>query len=164
MKELTLRNCQIALVDDDIYEAVSPFTWSVNEDGYVCRWHREPSPVRGIRGKLKCIKLHSVVLPPKSGFFVDHRNHQLLDNRRSELRYSTHQTNGRNRVKQLKPASSIYKGVTFSKKTRRWQATIGVEPGKHKWLGYFDTEQCAALAYNAAAIQLHGEFAHLNAV
>lgn len=58
-------------------------------------------------------------------------------------------------------STSGHKGVTFDKRNQRWQAKIMANNKTH-WLGRFNTLEEASLAYNAAAIRLHGEFANLN--
>ena len=45
--------------------------------------------------------------------------------------------------------SSRFKGVSYSLHNGRWRAYINVA-GHRKSLGYFDTEEEAAAAYNAA--------------
>lgn len=167
MKELVLKNGQIALVDNDIFEQVSQFTWSLDYYGYVARWFREPRTDKSKRGKLKQIRLQNVVLPKRKGFCADHKFHNLLDNRRSQLRYATSRTNGRNRRKQISPTSSRFKGVCLCRrlKIRKWAAMIGGRKnGKQTHLGFFATEESAAAAYNRAAIRRFGRYACLNKI
>lgn len=57
--------------------------------------------------------------------------------------------------------TSRYKGVGYHVKYHRWQAVIRVD-GKLTWLGYFDTEQEAADAYDEAAEEAYGNEAILN--
>lgn len=52
-------------------------------------------------------------------------------------------------------------GVSFEAWSGRYQAHI-TSNLKHKRLGRFDTAEEAALAYDDAAIALHGEFAKTN--
>ncbi len=59
--------------------------------------------------------------------------------------------------------SSRYRGVSWKKQRRTWVASIGVA-GRQKHLGVFATEQDAARAYNAAAIEHYGDKAVLNEV
>jgi hypothetical protein len=91
---------------------------------------------------------------------VDHINHDIADNRLSNLRVCTHQQNLFNRVPN-KNARSKYKGVGWHKHSNRWMAKIGLN-GRHIHIGYFDNEYEAALAYNEKAAQLYGEFANPN--
>ena len=45
----------------------------------------------------------------------------------------------------------------------KWNARIGIDKKKIS-LGYFDTPEQAALAYNEAAQKYHGDYAKLNEV
>ena len=53
------------------------------------------------------------------------------------------------------------KGVTERKRSGNWEANITVQ-GRDIYLGKFPTLEQAAEAYNAAALQYHGEFARLD--
>ena len=57
--------------------------------------------------------------------------------------------------------SSVYKGVSYQAKARKWKGTI-VLGGKCIHLGLFESEREAANAYNAAALEYYKEFARLN--
>jgi hypothetical protein len=109
------------------------------------------------------IRMHREILglPPGRVPQVDHRNHDTLDNRRQNLRIVTNGQNQANRVKQVRLASSRYKGVSWSARLKKWKAEIKVD-SKRIHLGYFTSERAAARAYNRAAIAAFGEFAHLN--
>jgi hypothetical protein len=85
---------------------------------------------------------------------LDHRNGDKLDNRVENLRLVTRAQNCQNRNK-FQSNTSGFKGVSFNKKAGKFRAYIH---GKH--LGLFPTAESAAEAYNAAAIALHGDFAH----
>jgi len=101
------------------------------------------------------------------GFLVDHINGDKLDNRRSNLRLATRMDNEANKRKRRTQAggapSSPYKGVSKVKDGRKkcWRGTVTVEK-RQIALGSFYTEREAAEAYNAAAKEKFGEFAHLN--
>ncbi len=94
--------------------------------------------------------------------FVDHENHNTLDNCRKNLRTATNSQNQMNRRSQ-KNSVSRHKGVHFYKRYQRWQSQISYN-NKRIQLGYFKYEQDAALAYNEAARKYHGEFAYFNSV
>jgi hypothetical protein len=58
-------------------------------------------------------------------------------------------------------STSGFKGVTWFKRDSKWMAQIGIN-GKNRYLGYYETAEQAARAYDIAARELHGEFATLN--
>lgn len=91
---------------------------------------------------------------------IDHKNRIKDDNRIDNLRMLTGFQNQQNRGKN-KNNTSGFKGV--HKHRNVWEASIMCDREKHR-LGCFKDPKEAALAYNKAAIKLHGEFAVLNEV
>jgi len=95
-----------------------------------------------------------------AGEQVDHIDHDPLNNRRENLRLATASENQHNQPKQANNTSG-YKGVYFNKPAQKWLAQVAVN-GKRVHLGYFDTPEAAAAAYDTAAQTLHGTFACVN--
>ncbi len=91
---------------------------------------------------------------------TDHINGDGLDNRRCNLRPASPAENHHN-VFMYPNNTTGFKGVSFDKQTLRWAANIKVD-GVQIWLGRHDSPEAAALAYDNAAREHHGEFARLN--
>lgn len=85
--------------------------------------------------------------PPKE---IDHINHIKNDNRIVNLRLADRITNNRNASKRKDNTSGVV-GVTFHKRVKKWQASIGAG-SKH--LGYFKTMEDAIFARKQAEITL----------
>ncbi|MGD0077591.1 MAG: HNH endonuclease [Sedimentisphaerales bacterium] len=103
---------------------------------------------------------NSVGAPPE-GLLIDHRNHNGLDNRLTNLRPATPAQNIQNARKQKPKSTSKYKGVDFVKPTGKYRARIAVD-GHRLFLGSFNSEIDAAKAYDLAAKQYFEGFACLN--
>lgn len=145
------------LVDDDIFEIFK------GQKLYLDPRYKEKNfyvyiPERkGIR-----MKLHTFVTKAKKGEMVDHINGDGLDNRRCNLRIVTRRQNSLN-SKPKSNTSSKFKGVSRRKNSKKWVASINIYRKSH-YLGAFEDEEKAALAYNEAAKMHYGEYAYLNKV
>jgi hypothetical protein len=106
--------------------------------------------------------MHREIIRTPRHLVVDHINHNGLDNRKANLRPATRAQNNYNRlIIKRKDSSSKYKGVSWKKEYKKWQAQIYVN-GQFKFLGYFEDEIQAAKAYDEAAKKYYGRFACLN--
>lgn len=154
MAEITVFGSnQPALVDDEDYPLLNRFKWSLDGKGYAkTNFH--------IGTVSHTVKMHRLVVAATKSFQVDHKNGVKLDNRKDNLRLCNNRQNQGNLPKR-KNCSSQYKGV--HRKGVKWQARIATEDRRIS-LGYYATEDEAALAYNRAAAQHFGEFALLNNV
>lgn len=88
---------------------------------------------------------------------VDHENRNKSDDRWTNLRLATPSENNANAGKRARNTSG-FKGVTWVRKRRKWQAQLAVQ-GKNIFLGMFEDIEVAAGAYRAAARKYFGEFA-----
>jgi hypothetical protein len=79
---------------------------------------------------------------------IDHINMDKKDSRFVNLRAVTRGENEQNRYKPLNNTSG-FKSVSYHKRTKKWQASIGLN-GVLKYLGIFSTPEDASSAYLAA--------------
>lgn len=106
------------------------------------------------------ILMHRLILGTPKGW-IDHKNRNGLDNRRSNLRPATPRQNAINTVK--KAGISGFRGVTWDNNQGIWMARI-CDGLKRRTIGRFSDPKMAAIAYNIAAKEKHGEYAILNEV
>ena len=158
MKKIQLTQGKVAFVDNEDYERLNQWKWCASK----CRnnFYAQRSIYLGSGRKYRHIKMHRLILKPKDGEGIDHRDRNGLNNTKNNLRTCTESQNGANQRPQ-KGRSSNYKGVCWNKNKKKWQAQIQARK-KHIYLGLYNDETEAAKAYNKAAIKLFGEFAYLN--
>lgn len=106
--------------------------------------------------------LHRYILNVPRGVYVDHINHDRLDNTKRNLRLCTHQQNMMN-VSVRKTSKHGYKGIYYETRSKKFIAEITYN-SKRTYIGRFATAADAAIAYNKKALELHGQYAHLNLV
>jgi hypothetical protein len=131
--------------------------------GYSWRRHDRTGHINAVIDG-RTVQLHRLVMGAKDvSVLVDHRRHDVNDNRKSQLRKATRAENRQNTRKRA-GASSRYLGVYFDER-RGWAASIQTQvegKRKNRHLGYHDDEWAAAEAFNRAASEAYGEYAVLN--
>ena len=157
MKELKLTKGYVAIVDDEDYETVSKWRWSATQ----CCNKIYARRTQKFGNKKVNIYLHRFLMNVhlcNSSVNCDHKDRDTLNNQKSNLRVCTKAENQRNKTKK-KNAQSKFIGVVKARKN--WAARITHE-GKAVYIGTYQSEEEAAIAYNKKKIELHGEFANLN--
>jgi AP2 domain len=156
MKEILLTQGKVALVDDGDYEWLNQWKWCAQLSGHT--YYAIRTDCSGDRRRL--IRMHRLIMGEPPGLDVHHVDDDGLHDYRANLLIVTrsqHKSIGRKR----RGCSSIYKGISWNKGAKRWEARIK-HLGVYLYLGLFDTEEAAARAYDKAARELRGERARLN--
>lgn len=140
---------EIIIVDNSMLKVLKKFNWYVNKSGYAAN--------DSVPRKL----MHRLVMGYPKGN-VDHINGNKLDNRKENLRLCNQSQNTAN-APMRKSNKSGYKGVSWNKKYKKWEAYL-TKDYKHVFLGYYDNKKGAAMAYNFGAKIHFGNFAKLNII
>lgn len=153
--EIPLTRGYVALVDDEDYEHLTgQGKWCVSvkkHTQYALRGVKKPD------GSWTTIRMHNVI----TGWDrVDHVNRNGLDNRRANLRPTTHALNAANTATSPRNTTG-YRGVIWHKAAHKWMAQLG-GTASHVYLGLYDTAEEAAIAYDLAAAETWGDHARLN--
>ncbi|MDC4245583.1 HNH endonuclease [Clostridium perfringens] len=131
------------IIDIEDINKVKNFKWHLDNRGYT-------------KNEKNKILLHRLIMNAKDGEYVDHINHNTLDNRKENLRVVTNQQNGMNRKLGIDNTSGVT-GVSFNKRNNKWISQIGYN-GKLKYLGYFDNLDDAIKVRKKAERKYFGEF------
>jgi hypothetical protein len=146
----------VAIFDACDLSLVAPFAWSAAQGAGGDGFYAARTSHAG--GQTRRLFLHRLILRAGPNEFVDHRDGDKLNNRRSNLRICDAAGNARNRG-MARNNRSGFKGVHAS--ADKFVAQISLN-GRRIYIGSFDTAVEAARAYNSRATSLHGEFARLN--
>jgi hypothetical protein len=164
MKKIKLTKNKFAIVDDTDFKWLNSFKWCVklvNKSGRYDAVRRDPR-----NGKNQFMHRFIMGLHYKDGLVVDHKNHNTLDNRRSNLRVCTQSDNMKNVTAW---GNSKFLGVSIAIRgpKKYWRCTIKLN-GRLTSLGYFPFnkkgEREAASRYNDSAKIHFKEFANLNII
>ena len=141
----------VAFFDPSDAEKLSGLSWSIlkNKNVIYAASH-EKTDARST------IYMHRIIAGPARDELVDHRNGDGLVNYRANLRVCDNRRNIQNRRVNK---GCRYKGVSRVKSLYQARITHG---GRRISLGYFQSEEAAARAYDRAAVELFGEFARPN--
>lgn len=157
MRELPLTQGYVALVDDDDFEAASPFNWHARvvrrKKGGVLNVYANRSIPKEGGGQLRQ-SLHCFIVKPTNGLLVDHIDHNGLNCQKSNLRLVNGTQNQGNRRKRHDSIGE-FKGVYWDKYHNKWRSDIQAGPLR-RCLGYFTEQIEAAKAYDAAAVSYFG--------
>ncbi len=168
MKQISLTQGRVAMVDDCDYEELNQYKWCAVKHGH--RFYASRSIYLGRpNGKLKTksVFMHRIIVNPNSKMVIDHIDGNGLNNQRTNLRAVPCRLNLMAFRTIKEGRTSIYRGVSKSKDMKRWKCTIcWSENGKlvQKYYASFNTEKEAALAFNRAAIRMGYQIEALNKI
>ena len=153
MKEILLSQGKVALVDDEKFDELQKYKWSIDGSGYAQTNLKTEKGWRPAR-------MHRIILSLIGREMADRINFNKLDNRLLNLRKCNASGNVRNRGINNNNKSG-FKGVYFNLFRNIHQTYITADY-KHIYIGSFTDPIEVAHAYDSKAKELFGEFACLN--
>jgi len=156
MKEIKLTQGKVALVDDEDFEELNKYKWSVAVRGHNIYVGRNKK--MGLN-KWSRVYMHREILKDIKEGMIDHIDGNGLNNCKLNLRPCSRSQNNQNIQYKNPKCVSRFKGVWYDKRYGTWVAKVD-----NKYLGSYGDEEDAARAYNNAALLLFKEFAYLNNV
>jgi hypothetical protein len=139
-------------IDFDDIDLIKEYKWTIDGNGYVsCN-----------RKKEKTVLMHRLIINCPNDMMVDHINHDILDNRKENLRIVTRSQNLRNRDLGKNNKSGC-NGVNWHKESQKWIARITVNK-KVIYLGVYDNLDEAIRVRKEAEIKYFGEYQNKNVI
>ena len=154
MKLIPLTQGKYTQVSDNRFDNINQYKWSLSKS----QSGKEYAVHNFWDGKNNLVSMHVFIMQPPAGMEVDHWDGDGLNNLDDNLRVCTKAQNMRNRKK---PNINKYPYVGIHPIGRKWRAVIGHD-GTVTHLGMYWTPELAAQAYDKAALEFFGEYAHLN--
>ena len=154
-RTIKLYSGECVTVDIEDFEKLNNYKWflfKTEKWQYAIRKEHE-------KGKQKTIYMHREIMgvtDPK--VYVDHKDHDGLNNRKRNLRVSNNRLNQYN-VAKKSSSRQKYKNIR-QLKSSKWQVRVRTPNGK-RIERTVNTEKEAVKLYNELVIKYHGEFAYL---
>ena len=158
MKEIKLTHGLVVMVDDEDYLFLNRWTWHYDNNGntnYAAMLIYDANV-----GKQVKIYMHRLIMGMPGTMYIDHIDHNGLNNQKSNLRICTHRQNLLNSTRRHKNPKSKYRGVTIT--DDGCIIAYMTNNGKRTHLGTFKSEEDAAKVRDLAVINSDRKFYVLN--
>jgi hypothetical protein len=155
MKLIPLSQNQFAQVDDWWFDALMHWKWFAIK--YKDTYYAKRMQWLPISKKYVGIRMHRFIMNTPDNLEVDHKDWNGLNNQEENMRNCTRTENNRN-TRAINKFG--YRGVAYE--AGKYLKAHICTNGKTIHLGYFNSIEDAARAYDAKAKELFGEFAVLN--
>lgn len=132
------------LADSEDLDKLRTWSWCINKAGYAV----------ANTGK-KIVRMHRFIMDAADGSVVDHINHNILDNRKQNLRICSQKENARN-VRTARNSETGEIGIRITEHNR-FNVRITVDR-RAIHIGNYRTMEEAIEARKAAERKYHGEF------
>lgn len=135
--------------DLEDYDSIKDYCWRTNKNGYLVARYKNSQLI-----------MHRIIMNCPDGKQVDHKCHNKLDNRKSNLRIVTNQQNSMNSLVQLNNKSGVT-GVCWDKNVGKWYVYINYK-GKRIYKGRYKDLEVAKMVRKEAEDEYFGEYSYDN--
>lgn len=139
---------EVGYFDLSDYELIKNLCWSITPRGYLIAYNPKTN---------KNIFMHRLIMNAPEDLVVDHINHNVVDNRKQNLRLCSVQENNMNSGLSKKNTSGVI-GVCTELTTGKWKAQISYYE-EVIYLGLFDNKDDAIKTRLKAELEYYGDFA-----
>lgn len=144
MKKYNGEEFQTLIDTEDLQKLIDlDYSWFPAYHKNINGYYAKTSLYQGKESKPKYITkyLHRIVVSDAklSKQFVNHKNHNTLDNRKFNLEITTNALNSRDRSGSRKNSKSGFRNVSWCNKSEKWIVQLMID-GKNKCLGKFNKE------------------------
>lgn len=150
-----------AIIDlEDLQRVLDfPYTWFAKYDPDIDSFYAVASQYHKELGRARPIYLHQFIMDA-NGKFVDHEDHNTLDDRKRNLRIVEDSRNAQNRKSRNKNNKSGYRNVCWSKSEKKWLVQLQINK-KNVVLGKFSYDELEQAGKFAEEMRqkYYGEFA-----
>lgn len=136
---------KVTLLDDEDYEKINGKVVYADKRGYI---------YIAVNGERHLLHRYILGIHGQREPLVDHKDHNRMNNQKSNLRKCT---NSQNQANTKSWGGREFKGVYFFR--NKWVARIMVN-GERIYLGRFESKEDAIQAYNESSYKHFGEFAY----
>lgn len=162
--ELHRRNADslYAIIDlEDLERVINyPYTWFAQYNKDINNYYVRASVYNTDIKHSEVMFLHQFVMDA-NGRFVDHKNSDTLNNRKSNLRIVIDSNNSKNRKSKNSNNTSGYRNVSWSNSYNKWVVQMQIDK-KNTLLGKFDDVHEAGKFAEEMRKKYYGEFAGKN--
>lgn len=111
--------------------------WKPELNSYYVRSSKYKGQHPNGNSKFEMVYLHRFIMNASEGEYVDHINHNILDNRKSNLRIIPQDKNTKHRSGKNSNNKSGYRNVCWNKTYNKWVVQLQID-GKNTILDKFD--------------------------
>ena len=138
------------IFDKEDYDKIKSYHWYEEYDGYIRASNKDR------------IHVHRLIMDAPDGMYVDHINHNVKDNRKSNMRIVTASQNAMNRILGSNNTSGVT-GVVWVKNEKKWKAEIKLN-GETNYLGSYDKFEDAERKRKEVEDILFGKYSYDNSM